>query len=224
MTFAEKLINLRKLRGITQEELASKIFVSRSMIAKYETGKAYPTNEILQRISNYFEVSIDELAKREDIIDEHSKALENHVSKKQKIEIIVAIIGVLLVAITGILSIIKVEKTEYIFDYVQIEWDADFARWNLIYLEESNSDISKRRGHIYLTEWEIFENSKTKIKFTIEGEDWYEQYNKNNISEDYRELTSATLYYRITIIKNLLGVIQEKEEYHLEKVDFHLQQ
>ena len=222
MTFAEKLISLRKLREMTQEELASAIFVSRSMIAKYETGKAYPTNEILQRISDYFEVSIDELVKREDLINEHSKALENHISKKQKIETIVAIIGVLLVAITAILSIIKVEKTEYVFDYVQIEWDADFARWNLIYFEESNPDISTRRAHIYLTEWETFENSRTKIQFTIEGEDWYAQYNKYNVSKDYRELTSATLYYRVTITKNLLGAILEREGYHLEKVDFHL--
>ena len=57
---ADKLITLRKSRGLTQEELASELFISRSMIAKYETGKAYPTNEILQKIADYFEISIDE--------------------------------------------------------------------------------------------------------------------------------------------------------------------
>ena len=61
---ADKLSNLRKSRGLTQEELALEIFVSRSMIAKYETGKAYPTNEILQKIADYFDVSVDYLLGR----------------------------------------------------------------------------------------------------------------------------------------------------------------
>ena len=51
---ADKLSNLRKSHGLTQEELASELFISRSMIAKYETGKAYPTNEILQKIADYY--------------------------------------------------------------------------------------------------------------------------------------------------------------------------
>ena len=51
---SDKLSNLRKKHGLTQEELALELFISRSMIAKYETGKAYPTNEILQKIADYF--------------------------------------------------------------------------------------------------------------------------------------------------------------------------
>ena len=81
MSFGEKLKNLRKTRGVTQEELASEVFVSRSMIAKYETGKAYPTNEILQRIAEYFNVSLDELVKKQELIDwciENKEILEHH--------------------------------------------------------------------------------------------------------------------------------------------------
>ena len=219
---ADKLRCLRKSRGLTQEELALEIFVSRSMIAKYETGKAYPTNEILQKIADYFEISVDELVQREELIDEHSKTLEDNIVKKERVVTVVAIIGILILCIVGVLSVIEIDTTEYVVDYAQIEWDADFAAWNLDYYEESNPDIWQRRARLHLSEWDIYENSRTKAQFTIEGEDWFVQFNKHNISEDYRELKTVTLYYRVTVRKNLLGMVQSKV-YYLESVDFHLQ-
>lgn len=219
---ADKLSCLRKSRGLTQEELALEIFVSRSMIAKYETGKAYPTNEILQKIADYFEISVDELVQREKLIDEHSKTLEDNIVKKERVVTVVAIIGILILCIVGVLSVIEIDTTEYVVDYAQIEWDADFAAWNLDYYEESNPDIWQRRARLHLSEWDIYENSRTKAQFTIEGEDWFVQFNKHNISEDYRELKTVTLYYRVTVRKNLLGMVQSKV-YYLESVDFHLQ-
>ena len=219
---ADKLSCLRKSRGLTQEELALEIFVSRSMIAKYETGKAYPTNEILQKIADYFEISVDELVQREELIDEHSKTLEDNIVKKERVVTVVAIIGILILCIVGVLSVIEIDTTEYVVDYAQIEWDAYFAAWNLNYYEESNPDIWQRRARLHLSEWDIYENSRTKAQFTIEGEDWFVQFNKHNISEDYRELKTVTLYYRVTVRKNLLGMVQSKV-YYLESVDFHLQ-
>lgn len=218
---ADKLSNLRKSHGLTQEELASELFISRSMIAKYETGKAYPTNEILQKIADYFEISIDELVQREELIDEHSKALEDNIVKNKRLVTVVAIIGILILCIVAVLSVIEIDTTEYVVDYAQIVWDADFAAWNLDYYEESNPDIWQRRARLHLREWDIYENSRTKAQFTIEGEDWFVQFNKHNISEDYRELKTVTLYYRVTVRKNLLGMVQSKA-YYLERVDFHL--
>lgn len=45
MGFSEKLKELRTSKGLTQEELASKVYISRSVIAKYEWGFAIPTKE-----------------------------------------------------------------------------------------------------------------------------------------------------------------------------------
>lgn len=220
--FADKLTNLRKSRGLTQEQLAAQIFVSRSMIAKYETGKAYPTNEILQRIANYFDVSVDELVQKEQLIDEHSKVLENKLSKNQKIVVIVAVLGVLILALVAVLSVVEVSVTETAVDYAQVVWNADFAQWQLCYFEQSNPDILKKRAFVHITDWDIYENSRTKAQFTIEGEDWFVQFNKYNISDDYRELKTVTLYYNVAVTKNLLGVVQN-EVYTLQAVDFHLQ-
>lgn len=61
MEFHEKLQALRKHRGLTQEELAAALYVSRTAISKWESGRGYPTIDSLKAISAYFSVSIDEL-------------------------------------------------------------------------------------------------------------------------------------------------------------------
>ena len=61
MEFHEKLQELRKCRGITQEELADALYVSRTAISKWESGRGYPSIDSLKEISHYFSVSIDDL-------------------------------------------------------------------------------------------------------------------------------------------------------------------
>ena len=59
MEFNEKLQELRKARGLTQEELAEALFVSRTAISKWESGRGYPSIDSLKQIANYFSISID---------------------------------------------------------------------------------------------------------------------------------------------------------------------
>ena len=61
MEFHEKLQELRKGRGLTQEELAEALYVSRTAISKWESGRGYPSIDSLKEISSYFSVTIDEL-------------------------------------------------------------------------------------------------------------------------------------------------------------------
>ena len=61
MEFHEKLQELRKNRGLTQEELAEVLFVSRTAISKWESGRGLPSIDSLKAISNYFSVTIDDL-------------------------------------------------------------------------------------------------------------------------------------------------------------------
>ena len=53
MEFNEKLQQLRKSRGLTQEELAEALYVSRTAISKWESGRGYPSIDSLKEISNY---------------------------------------------------------------------------------------------------------------------------------------------------------------------------
>ena len=61
MEFHEKLLELRKSKGLTQEELAEALYVSRTAISKWESGRGYPGIDSLKEISRFFSVTIDEL-------------------------------------------------------------------------------------------------------------------------------------------------------------------
>ena len=81
MDFNEKLQELRKQKKLTQEELAGDLFVSRTAISKWESGRGYPGIDSLKEISKYFSVSIDELLSGEELLsvaENESRKKENH--------------------------------------------------------------------------------------------------------------------------------------------------
>ena len=59
--FKDNIIALRKMNGLSQEELADKINVSRQTLSKYETGESLPDVEKCKQIADVFEVSLDDL-------------------------------------------------------------------------------------------------------------------------------------------------------------------
>lgn len=61
MEFNQKLQALRRQKGLTQEELAAALFVSRAAVSKWESGRGYPNIDSLRAIAQYFAVSVDEL-------------------------------------------------------------------------------------------------------------------------------------------------------------------
>ena len=65
MEFNNKLYELRKQKGFSQEELANRLNVSRQTISKWEVGESTPDMEKLIAISDLFEISLDELVKGE---------------------------------------------------------------------------------------------------------------------------------------------------------------
>lgn len=68
MEFSEKLQELRKAKGLTQEELAEALYVSRTAVSKWESGRGYPSIDSLKEISRYFSVSIDDLLSGEKLL------------------------------------------------------------------------------------------------------------------------------------------------------------
>ena len=59
MSFAQNIQYLRKLRGITQEELSDLVGVSRQSVSKWETGDAFPETEKIMQLCDIFNVSMD---------------------------------------------------------------------------------------------------------------------------------------------------------------------
>lgn len=83
MEFHEKLQELRKRTGITQEELAQALFVSRTAISKWESGRGFPSIESLKAISRHFNISIDELLSGQELL---TIAEEDSKAQKQKLQ------------------------------------------------------------------------------------------------------------------------------------------
>ena len=68
MEFNEKLQELRKKKGLTQEELAEVLYVSRTAISKWESGRGYPSIDSLKAIARFFGLTVDELLSGEEML------------------------------------------------------------------------------------------------------------------------------------------------------------
>ena len=81
MEFNEKLQELRKQKGFTQEELAEVLIVSRTAVSKWESGRGYPNIDSLKAIARLFGVTIDELLSGDELLtiaEEDTKQKGNH--------------------------------------------------------------------------------------------------------------------------------------------------
>ena len=81
MEFDKKLQELRKQRGLTQEELAEALYVSRTAISKWESGRGYPNIDSLKGIAKFFGVTIDQLLSGDELLtiaEEDTKQKEKH--------------------------------------------------------------------------------------------------------------------------------------------------
>lgn len=81
MEFNEKLQELRKGRGLTQEELADSLYVSRTAISKWESGRGFPSIDSIKEISRFFCVSIDSLLSGDQLIQIAEKENRANISR-----------------------------------------------------------------------------------------------------------------------------------------------
>lgn len=102
MEFHNKLYQLRKQKGLSQEELANRLNVSRQTVSKWEVGDSTPDMEKLVAISDLFEISLDKLVKGEETVyggDVSTKLeLVNELKEKAKqgVKIAAIVFGIIL--------------------------------------------------------------------------------------------------------------------------------
>ena len=109
MNFNEKLIELRKAKGLSQDELGNALGVSRQTISKWELAQSYPDFQRLVLVSDYFGLSLDALVKdidvqdvrKKNLNDEQLSAIYNDVSNAKTV--IKAVVNVF--AVIGIVGI-----------------------------------------------------------------------------------------------------------------------
>lgn len=77
MKFNEKLLAMRKKRGLSQEELGMELQVSRQTISKWEAGQSYPDFQRLVMLSDFFDMTLDELVKDIDVQEVRENSFTN---------------------------------------------------------------------------------------------------------------------------------------------------
>ena len=80
MTFGERLKKMRTEQGFTQDELAEKLYVTRTAISKWETDRGFPNIDSLKQIAELFNISVDELLEEEE--KQNQRQQEEKVSKR----------------------------------------------------------------------------------------------------------------------------------------------
>lgn len=82
MELNEKLQELRKKKGLTQEEVAQFLYVSRTAVSKWESGRGIPNIDSLKAISKFYSISLDDLLSSEalmHIAEDDRKQREIHI-------------------------------------------------------------------------------------------------------------------------------------------------
>ena len=124
---SEKLYQLRKKSGLSQEQLAEQLNVSRQAISKWESGSAFPESEKLIIISNYFGVSVDYLLK-DDVADDMKAAninLEADKNPKMLVGLIICVAGIIAMILWGLFSILRPEASNQMSESSMITMDGN---------------------------------------------------------------------------------------------------
>ena len=85
VTFGQRLKELRKSKRLTQQQLADIFFLNKSSISRYENDSQLPENEQLQKLADYFNVSIDYLLGRDE--NPNPTSSPEMLTKKEKLDI-----------------------------------------------------------------------------------------------------------------------------------------
>jgi len=109
MNFNEILVSERKKRGLSQEELAERIQVSRQSVSKWETADAMPDLNKLMALADALDISLDELCGREKYITDNNCGIKTDNSKKQFYGIFMAVV-IILLCIVGLLHTVQKNK------------------------------------------------------------------------------------------------------------------
>ena len=117
MELNERIKKYRKEAGLSQEELASKIYVSRTLITKYESGSAFPTQENLEKIAAALNVKVEDLLSDK----EKSEIVEKSFKTNQRFLMILGICFASISVILLLLSVIPFYQYSS-YDYSQVSY------------------------------------------------------------------------------------------------------
>ena len=99
MEFNEKLQELRKQKNLTQEELAQSLYVSRTAVSKWESGRGLPSIDSLKAISRFFAISLDDLLSGDDLLEIAERDIKERDGRNREVVFSLLDMGMILLAI-----------------------------------------------------------------------------------------------------------------------------
>ncbi len=112
MDFGQQIKRVRNDHGLTQEEMANKLNVSRQTISSWENNRNLPDLELVVQIAEKFNLSVDELLTGENLKDKLVK--DGKEVTKQRLNRNIYLIGAGLMVVGLVLFLIKTNSVEYI--------------------------------------------------------------------------------------------------------------
>lgn len=217
MKFNERLLDLRKKKGWSQEELGYKLDVSRQTISKWEAGQTTPELEKLRNLAKIFETSVDELICEEDILEENIDVEKENkkTSSKNKSKIfkfikglfaliILSVIIIYLIIVCRRIVIIRnVEKilmdTMHEYKYMNIQ-KFEYNEMDEVF---ASKDITKT-FQIYDKDNKHFVKSRIRDEFSEKHEnvEYYEEYNKEKDEWKYVKIDNNNKIYYLNTFKH----------------------
>lgn len=116
MEFSDQIKNLRQKKGLTQDQFAQKLHVTRQAISNWENNRNLPDLAMLIEISQVFDISLDELILGDTRMNKMTKKLikDTDENRTAKFNMISTIIGFFLMLIGFLCFLIKAASVEYI--------------------------------------------------------------------------------------------------------------
>lgn len=228
MKLNEKIFENRKKLGLSQEDLANKLDVSRQTVSKWEVGNATPELEKIIKLSEIFDISVDELVKDEVNVNETENA--NISLKKIHImfKIIIALVIIILIFIVAKAMYDKYQSAKKIRNvgafiggfgdlYAKIG-DSKSGKINLLIREEKDGVVDSRKEKYY---YYVGNDNTKKLKIQVYEDIDYENTSLNNPNDEvtkeiYIDLNKMNpdtgLYEDVTVI-NMKDFSKEIIEY-----------
>lgn len=209
MKFNEKLIQLRKNEGLSQEELGYKLNVTRQTISKWELGQTSPEMDKLKELARIFNITVDELIGDNEITNESPIIEDKPINEKTNnntLKIILILVGffviiylifkIILPGIVGKFAFDKVfeikeqieEKTDFINEEVE-KANEKYEEYNFVF--DHAKDMVEQQKEEMLEDKEKIEKNNEEIKKNIEEtktkmEETLEQ--KEQMEKDYEKM------------------------------------
>ncbi|CDB28563.1 putative uncharacterized protein [Firmicutes bacterium CAG:582] len=215
---------LREQKGLSQYKLAEALFVDRTAVTKWENGKTIPSVDMLLMISNYFNISIDELVYGSLKNNENDEKIKKYpaelLHEKHKLRKKLAIVILFLIIISLLFffyyflttyNSIKIYKVSLKSDSIELA-DSYFIKAR----EKAYLNINFVNNDLNIDKIKIYYLDKNKEKIIINS-----NYNNNFTIVDYYGYSEYFDFKRITYILNnmYLKVSEDKKDYVL-KINF----